>query len=175
MAVRISGQNIQESIATLEDVWKEYMPERPFEYFFLADDIKKLYESEEKLGSVTVIFSGFAIFVACLGLFGLATFTAEQRKKEISIRKVLGGSTSHVVWLLSRNFSKLVVIAFIISCPLAYWILNLWLSNFAYKTVIKPDLFFLAGLIALTVALITVSYQSIKAAFTNPSRVLKND
>ncbi|NER85414.1 MAG: FtsX-like permease family protein, partial [Leptolyngbya sp. SIO1D8] len=175
MTVRISGQNVQASINTLEGVWKAYMPERPFEYFFLSEDLKSLYESEEKLSKVTIIFSGFAIFVACLGLFGLATFTAEQRRKEISIRKVLGGSVPHVVWLLSRNFSKLVIIAFIISCPLAYWILKLWLSNFAYKIEIKPDLFVVAGTIALLVALVTVSYQSIKAAFTNPASVLKNE
>lgn len=175
MAVRITGQNVTGSVNKLEKTWKKYMPERPFEYFFLADDLKGLYESEEKLSRVTVIFSGFAIFVACLGLFGLATFTAGQRKKEISIRKVLGGSVSHIVWLLSRNFSRLVIIAFVIACPLAYWLLNLWLSNFAYKIDIKPDLFVVAGVLAMLVALVTVSYQSIKAAFTNPATVLKNE
>lgn len=175
MVIRISDQNPQQSIMTVEGVWKKYMPERPFEYFFLNDDLKKLYTAEEKLSKVTIIFSGFAIFVACLGLFGLATFTAEQRKKEISIRKVLGSDISHIVWLLIRNFSKLVLIAFVISCPLTYWLLNLWLSNFAYKTQIRPDIFVMAGAVAILVATIAIGYQSIKAALTNPANILKND
>ncbi|MDN5213486.1 ABC transporter permease [Fulvivirgaceae bacterium BMA12] len=175
MAVRISGQNVKASVARLEKVWKKNMPERPFDYFFLDENLKSLYKSEEKLSKVSVIFSGFAIFVACLGLFGLATFTAEQRKKEISIRKVLGGTVPHIVWLLTSNFSRLILIAFVISCPLAYWILNSWLSGFAYKIRIQPDVFMIAGAVALVVAVTTISYQAIRAAFTNPANVLKNE
>ena len=175
MAVRISGQNVKSSIATLEKVWKKNMPERPFDYFFLNENLKGLYKAEEKLSKVSVIFSGFAIFVACLGLFGLATFTAEQRKKEISIRKVLGGTVSHIVWLLTSNFSRLILVAFIISCPIAYWILSSWLSGFAYKIQIQPDVFVIAGAMALAVAVTTISFQAIKAAFNNPASVLKNE
>jgi putative ABC transport system permease protein len=167
--------NVRQSLAGLETAWKKLNPNEPFEYSFLDQDFQKNYESEERQARLINYFTIVAIIISCLGLFGLATFTAEQRTKEIGIRKVLGASVYGLVALLSKDFLKLVLIAVIIASPLAWWGMNKWLQNFAYKTSIGWSVFLLTALLALFIAVATVSYQAIKAAFTNPVKNLRTE
>jgi putative ABC transport system permease protein len=134
-----------------------------------------MYRAEQRVGKIAVIFSALAIFIACLGLFGLATFIAEQRTKEIGVRKVLGASVSGIVQMLSRDFIKLVGIAFVIGAPLAWYLMNHWLQNFAYRIHVSWWIFFAAGMGALLIALITVSFQAIKAGMANPVKSLRSE
>jgi putative ABC transport system permease protein len=136
-------------------------------------EYQQLYENEQKTGNLFILFSIIAIFIASLGLFALSAFVAEQRTKEIGIRKVNGASIKHILVLLSSNFSKWVITAFIIAIPFSYYVMNLWLQNFAYKSLIVWWLFPIAGLIALIIALLTVSYQSVVAAVKNPVDTLR--
>lgn len=175
MAVRIRRDNVAESIDWLAQRWKEQMPGWPFDYFFLENHLENLYKSENKMSKVTLIFSGLSIFVACLGLFGLSAFTAEQRKKEMSIRKVLGSSDSQIFLLFSRSFFTLVLVASLIAFPLAWFLVKHWLAGFAYQVKIDFGLFVIAGLFAAVVAFITVCYQAFRTANTNPAQVLKNE
>jgi len=166
--IRISPENIMSSMELLEKKWKEIDSERSFDYYFLDESFDSQYGAEERLGNITLYFNLLAIFIGCLGLFGLAAFTAEERTKEIGIRKVLGASMVSIIGLLNKEFIKLVVIANIIAWPFAWYGLRLWLQNFAYRINLGWSTFFLAGVLALVVALITVTYQSIKAATANP-------
>jgi putative ABC transport system permease protein len=175
MAVRISSEDVPSTIAFLQQKWKTQFPGWPFEYFFLENNLENLYKAEHKLSKVTLIFSGLSILVACLGLFGLSTFTAEQRKKEMSIRKVLGSSDSEIFLLFSKRFFALIIIANVLAFPLAYVIMKQWLSNFAYQVEIDFTLFFLAALAAVGIAFVTICYQAIKSTYTNPAEVLKNE
>jgi putative ABC transport system permease protein len=175
MAVRISPTNTQESIQTLEKLWKSMLPGRPFEYFFLDNELTNLYKAEANLSKVAGTFSGLAIVVACLGLFGLASFNAEQRKKEIGIRKVLGSSVSQIIFLIFSDYSKLLLAAIIIGCPVAYFALDRWLSTFAYRIDIPFFVFFIASGLTVLVALLTVSYKSFSAARSNPADSLKHE
>ena len=173
--IKISPVNLSETLSYLEKTYREFNPGYPFEYTFLDQEFASLYNSEEKMGKIFWIFSGLAIFIACLGLFGLAAFTAMQKTKEIGIRKVLGASVSNIVKMLSKEFIFLVTLANVIAWPTGYYIMNNWLSNFAYKTGISAWILILSGIIALIISLITVSYQAIKAAFTNPVDSLRNE
>lgn len=173
ISARIKAENIPETLAFLRDKWMKFFPAFPFEYSFLDDDFEKLYRADEKVGQIVGIFSSFAIFVACLGLFGLASFTAEQRTKEIGIRKVLGASVSGMVILLSKEFAKWVLLANIFAWPIAYYAATRWLQNFAYRTSIGVVVFVLAAVLALVIALATVSYQAIKTALANPVEALR--
>jgi putative ABC transport system permease protein len=175
MAVRISGNNMSETISWIEQQWKAQIPGWPFGFFFLENDLQNLYKAETKMSKITLIFSSISIFVACLGLFGLSTFTAEQRKKEMSIRKVLGSSDSEIFLLFSKHFFGLILIANIVAFPLAYIILRKWLSSFAYQVDIDFTLFALAGAAAIAIALLTIAYQALRASHTNPAEVLKNE
>lgn len=175
MAVRISNKDVPETISWLQQKWKTQMPGWPFEYFFLENNLENLYKSENKMSKVTLIFSGLSILVACLGLFGLSTFTAEQRKKEMTIRKVLGGSESEIFMLFSRRFFVLILISNLFAFPLAYFLMKQWLSTFAYQVNIDFTLFLFAGLAAAGIAFVTVCYQALRAAQTNPADVLKNE
>ncbi len=148
-------------------------PTRPFDFLYLDGLIDSLYGTEERLSDIFSSFSVFAVFIACLGLFGMASFAAEQRTKEIGIRKVLGASVPGIVVLLSKDFLKLIVAANVIAWPLAYFGMNKWLQNFAYKSGIGVWVFLLTGLLAVGIALATVSYQSIKAALLNPVDAIK--
>ena len=148
--------------------WNELKGEVPFSYTFLDDRFNNSYESEQKIGLILSIFAGVTIFVACLGLLGLATFTAEQRTKEIGIRKVLGASIANIVSLLSIDFIKLVFIAFIIATPVAWYMMNKWLQDFAYKTNISSWIFLLTAVLAIAITIITVSFRAIRAAVVNP-------
>ncbi len=173
LPVRIRPNDISKTISFIQDKWKKYVPGKPFEYFFLDEDFDRLYQSEQKTGQIFTAFSVLAIFIACLGLFGLTAFTVERRIKEIGIRKVLGASISTIVFLISKEFLKWVLIANIIAWPVAYYFMSNWLDNFAYKVEITIGVFILSAVIALLIALITVSSQTIKAATANPVKSLR--
>ncbi|HEV8507282.1 MAG TPA: FtsX-like permease family protein, partial [Chitinophagaceae bacterium] len=155
--------------------WKNFGPEDPMDYGFLDDMYNKTYAAEQKTGTILNIFAVLTILVACLGLFGLATYTAEQRSKEIGIRKVLGASVTQVTSMLSKEFLKLVLIACLIAFPLSYWAMHKWLQDFAYRINISWWMFVVAGVVALSIALITVSFQAIKAAVANPVKSLRTE
>jgi putative ABC transport system permease protein len=156
-----------------ESIWKSMAPNMPFNYRFLDEAFDQMYRAEQRVGKIALIFSVLAIFIGCLGLFGLAAFVAEQRTKEIGVRKVLGASVNGIVHLLSKDFIKLVFIAFIIAAPIAWWAMNQWLQDFVYRVTISWWIFLAAAFIALSIALITVSFQAIKAALTNPVKNLR--
>jgi putative ABC transport system permease protein len=175
LIVKVSGNNLSQTIAFLQSKWKQLAPHRPFEYRFMDDDFNKLYDSELRTAKVFNVFSVIAILLACLGLFGLSTYSAKQRVKEIGIRKVLGASAGNITLLLSNSFIRLVLIAFVIACPLAWFVMNKWLQDFAYRINISWWMFSLAGLLAVIIALITVSFQAIKAAVANPVKSLRTE
>jgi putative ABC transport system permease protein len=175
VAIKLNTQDLKGTVAAIEDKWKQLAPGRPFDYFFLDDELDKLYKDEEKLGKVAGIFSVLAVVVACLGLFALASFIAEERRKEIGIRKVMGGSVSQIVLLLSTDFSKLIAIAFIISCPVAWYAVNSWLNGFAFRVDINWGIFIVVGLATFAIALLTTSYRAIQAAFSNPIKTLRHE
>ena len=163
------------ALAAAEKIWHDRMPDQPFTYTFLDDSFARLYESEQKAGQLFSLFAGVAILISCLGLFGLATFMAGQRTKEIGIRKVLEASVSGIVALLSRDFIKLVLMAIVIASPVAWWLMHQWLADFAYKVNIDWWLFAVAGGLAVSIALLTVSFQSIRAALMNPVKSLRSE
>lgn len=175
MAVRISGDDVTATIDWLAQQWKTQVPGWPFEYFFLEQNLQNLYKAENKMGKITIVFSGLSILVACLGLFGLSTYMAEQRKKEMSIRKVLGGSSLNIFMLFSQHFFTLILIANVVAFPLAYVLMKQWLASFAYHVDINFGLFAIAGLAAATVALLTICYQALRSANSNPAEVLKRE
>lgn len=173
IAVRIRPENIAGTLAFLEEKWRDVYPNDPYQYSFLDEDFDNLYQSEQLRGQVFSVFSILAVFIACLGLLGLASFTAEQRTKEIGIRKVMGATVSGIVMLLTKEFVKLVVVASLIAWPIAYYVMNNWLDNFAYSTDLSPVLFIVAGGMAVVITVVTVSYQATKAALTNPAEALQ--
>lgn len=173
VAVKISGERMTEGIAHLEQIWRNTLPGRPFEYQFLDERYRRLYEAEQKEGSLFTIFSGMAIFIACLGLFGLATFNTMQRVKEIGIRKVLGASVPSILRLLSMEIIILIVVANAIAWPIAWIFMNKWLDSFAYHVDMNVLVYLLSAVAAIVLALITVSAQTIKAAMTNPAHTLR--
>ncbi|MBD2757024.1 ABC transporter permease [Spirosoma validum] len=168
------GQTKQ-ALASLEAVCRKMNPTFPFTYSFVDADFQKIYKSETVVGTLATLFACLAVFIACLGLFGLAAFTAEQRTKEIGVRKVLGASVASIVTLLSKDFLKLVVIAIMIASPLAWYAMNQWLEGFAYKIDLSWWMFVAAGLLAVGIALLTVSFQSVKAALVNPVKSLRSE
>ena len=167
-AVRLQTDDAPGTLARLEATWRAFLPERPFEYYFLDAAFDALYRAERRMATLLSVFTGLSLIIACLGLFGLAAFTAEQRTKEIGIRKTLGASLADIVVLLSKGFAQLVLVAFVVAVPLAYFVLSRWLQNFAYRIDLSWPIFLIAGLSALLVALLTVSYQAVKAALTDP-------
>ena len=173
VSVRIRPENISATIAFLQEKWQAFEPGYPWRYFFLDEDFGRLFQNEERQAKIFGNFTVLAIVIACLGLFGLASFIAEQRTKEIGVRKVLGASVQGVVLLLTKDFTKLVSIAFLIAAPVAYFAMKHWLQDFAYRTDLHPIIFILAGLLALLIAWLTVGYQAIKAALTNPVEALR--
>lgn len=173
--VKIKPGQTAEAIARIEAIWKGILPGEPFEYSFLDEEFDALFRSEQRLGNIALIFTVMAIFIACLGLFGLATFTAEQRTKEIGIRKVLGASVSDVLMMLNKEFTKLVLISFVIAVPISYYFINVWLESFAYRIPIGVLAFVIAGISTLAVTWITVTYQSYRTAKSNPVNALKSE
>lgn len=173
ISVKLAGNNVQDGIQHMEKVWKEFLPNRPFEYSFLDERYKQLYESEQKQSQLFTIFSGLTIFIACLGLFGLATFNTLQRVKEIGIRKVLGASVPTILSLLSREIVSLIIISNLIAWPVAWFLMNKWLDSFAYHIEMSVLIYVVSGIVAVIIALLTVSSQTIRAAMTNPSETLR--
>jgi putative ABC transport system permease protein len=175
LIVNAHKADLSSLLKNIGTTWHNLNPVEPFEYSFLDDDFQKNYESEAKLQGMVDSFTIIAILISCLGLFGLATFSAEQRVKEIGIRKVLGASVSNLVGLLSKEFIKLVLISLVIASPIAWFAMNKWLQDFAYRTSIGWWVFVVTGVVALTIAIVTVSFQAIRAALTNPVKNLRTE
>ncbi|MDX2045297.1 MAG: FtsX-like permease family protein, partial [Chitinophagaceae bacterium] len=175
IVARIKGGNISNTISQLEEEWKGFTSSEPFDYSFLDEAFDAQYRTEQRLGSIFSIFAALSIFIACLGLFGLSAFMAEKRTKEIGVRKVLGASVPNVVALLSKDFLKLTLVASIIAFPVAWYFMNKWLEEFAYRITISWWVFIAAGLLTVMIALITISFQAIKAAIANPVGALRSE
>jgi putative ABC transport system permease protein len=175
MSVQIAGNKMQDALNHIEKTWKSFIPHRPFEYSFLSEQYKNLYLAERRQGQLFMVFSGLAIFIASLGLFGLATFNTLQRIKEIGIRKVLGASVGNIVSLLSKEMIILVLIANLIAWPLAWYFTDQWLSSFAYRIELPVFVYIVASVCAVLIALLTVSTQTIRAAMSNPALTLRNE
>ncbi|MEM6644948.1 MAG: ABC transporter permease [Bacteroidota bacterium] len=175
VVVRLAAGNPTEAMSHMENVWQQFAPHRPFSYELLNDVYDQLYRNEERLGQIVTLFASLALLVACLGLFGLASFTTEQRTREIGIRKVLGASVPGLVGLLSKDYLRLVTLAFVLAAPLAWVGVGQWLGTFAYRVPVGAGLFILAGGLAVVVALTAVGYQSVRAATSDPVRSLRAD
>jgi putative ABC transport system permease protein len=175
LSVKLKPGTTQVSLDHISKTWKQFEPTYPFDYFFMDEKMNQYYQSDVRLMNVLSIFSGLAICIACMGLFGLSIYTARQRTKEIGIRKVLGASVAQVTLLLSKDFLKLVLIAAVIAFPIAWWAMNSWLQDFAYRINISWSVFVIAGLVSTLIALFTISFQAIKAAVANPVKSLRSE
>jgi len=175
VSVKINGGNTQAAIALIKAKWASIYPDYPFEYQFLDDHFNEVYKADNQVSQIVGILAGLTILISCLGLFGLASYSAEKRVKEIGVRKVLGASVQNIVLLLARNFIGLVLIANIIAWPLAWWGMNKWLQDFAYRIDIQWWVFVLAGAAAILIAFVTISFQSVKAAVANPVKSLRSE
>ena len=175
LSVRINSANIPALLDRVKAKWRDFSPNQQFNYSFMDKDFESMYRSEQRMGTISIIFTSLAIIIACLGLFGLAAYAAEQRTKEIGIRKVLGASMSTIIGMLSKDFIKLVLIAIVFASPLAWWAMNYWLQDFAYRQNIQWWVVAIAGTAAILIAFITISFQSIKAAITNPVTSLRSE
>lgn len=173
--VRISGGDPAKTLENIKEIWQKTFPDEVFEYQFMDEQLARLYETETLTGRLVNVFTGIAILICCLGLYGLVSFTVGQRTKEIGIRKVLGASVASIVVLLSQDFIKLVLIAIVIASPLAWYAMRAWLADFAYKIDIGWWVFALAGGLAVGIALAAVSFQSLKAALMNPVESLRSE
>ena len=175
LLVKLNGQHLQETISFLESKWKTLVPDRPFEYRFLDDDYNELYNAEIRLGTIMNLFSGIAILLACLGLFGLSSYAAQQRIREIGIRKVLGASARSIIISLSKDFVRLAIVAIVIAIPVAWWATNKWLQDFSYRADINWSIYVAAALVTILLSVATVCFQAIKAAITNPVKSLRTE
>jgi putative ABC transport system permease protein len=175
LSVNIDGHHTPATIAAIEHKWKELLPDKPFSYFFLDEFFDKQYRAEDRFGKLFLYFAALAIFISCLGLMGLASYSTVQRTKEIGIRKIVGASVSQIVFLLSRDFLQLVLLAFVVSAPIAWWLIGGWLKEFAYRIPVFWWIFAIAGLLAALIAVLTVSFQAIKAALANPVNSLRTE
>ncbi|MEQ9467261.1 MAG: FtsX-like permease family protein [Ekhidna sp.] len=175
VAVRLEAGKEVETMIAIEDLYNQFSPGFIFEYEFLDKRYQRLYNSEKRIGTLSTYFAGFAILISCLGLFGLAAFTAERRLKEIGIRKVLGATTSNIVMMLSKDFTRLVLVSTILAIPVSYYLMDIWLQSFAYKIYLSPWIFVGAAVISLLIAWLTVSSQALRAANVNPAKCLKDE
>jgi putative ABC transport system permease protein len=175
VSFRLTANDIPSTLKAMEKTWKQIAPGQPFEYSFLSDDFEAMYRTEQRSEQLFTSFALVAILIACLGLFGLSAFAAEQRTKEIGIRKVLGSSVTGIVRLLSNDFLKPVLVAIVVASPIGWYAMQRWLNDFAYRIDIEWWIFALAGLLAVGIALLTVSFQAIKAALTDPVKSLKSE
>jgi len=173
LIIKVQPENRQTTIRRAEELWKEMVVDQPFEYFFLDDEFDEIYGGERRLGTIYSIFSILAIFIACLGLFGMASFTTEQKTKDVGIRKAMGATASSIVLLLAREFNKWVLAANVIAWPLAFFMMKSWLQDFAYRIDQGVFTYLLAAMLTLVVAILTVSYQSVRAAIKNPANSLR--
>jgi len=175
ISVKINGSRAKDVVAYIQSVWKKNCPDVPFEYQFLDEHFAEVYRADSQVSSIVGVLAGLAIIISCLGLFGLASHSAERRVKEVGIRKVLGASVQNIVAMLSKDFLKYVFIAALIALPLAWFSVNKWLQNYAYRVNISWWIFLLAVLVAMLIALITISFQAIKAAIANPVKSLRTE
>jgi putative ABC transport system permease protein len=173
MQIKIKPDNIGETLGAIEQKWKEFNPQEPLGYYFMDSKLEEMYGNEKTSGQIFSIFSLLAIVIACIGLFGLSAYMAELRTKEIGIRKVLGSTSSKIVMLLSKDFAKLVALAFVIATPIAYYAMTRWLQNFAFRSSLHVWIFLLAGMAAVLIAQLTISFQALKAANTDPADALR--
>jgi ABC-type antimicrobial peptide transport system permease subunit len=171
--IKVSAGSETAAIEGIRKTYQQFNPGFPFEFKFIEDDYQALYESENRVAVLSKYFAGVAIIITCLGLFGLAAFTAQKRQKEIGIRKIVGASAANIALLLSTDFLRLVLIAIVIAFPLAWWVMNEWLHGFAYRTDISMSVFLLAGSAILFITLLTISFQSIRASMANPVKSLR--
>lgn len=167
MSVKIEGERAEEAIAFIKKLWDEHIS-YPFDYSFLDEHFEKLYRTDKQMSSVVAIMAGLAILISCMGLFGLAAITTARKVKEIGIRKVLGATEGQITILLSRNFTFLLIVSFVLASPITYWLLLKWLEGFAYRITINPVIFILGGIVAVTIALLTISYHTVRSARSNP-------
>jgi putative ABC transport system permease protein len=175
ISVKVGPENIQETIGFLKSQWQKFDPHFPFEYAFVDDQFDELYRTEERLTQLFGYFTALAIIIGCLGLFGLTSFIAEQRTKEIGIRKILGASSQGIVMMLVREFTRWILLAVVIAWPVGYFIMNTWLRNFAYRAAVGFEIFLLSAILALLIAVLTVSLQAVRAAVANPADSLRNE
>jgi len=173
VGARIRPENMEETLRFMEETWRHFIPQMPLGYWFLDEDFASVYRSEERMGQILGVFALLAVSIACLGVFALAAFAAEQRTREIGIRKALGASASSIVVLLSKEFAKLVMLAIGVAWPLAYYAISRWLQNFAYRIDLSSMAFLVGGIVSLVIALATVSYQVFRAAQANPVDALQ--
>ena len=174
-SAKVKAENVKEIVEYAEATWQTWFPEYPFSYFFLDEYYNRQYEAEERLTQIFGFFTFLAILIACFGLFGLAIFTVQQRTREIGIRKVLGASAGNIVSLLSKEFLVLVFVSFVIATPIAFWAMDKWLEEFAYKMALSLDIFLVAGAIAAILAMLAIGYQALRAAIQNPIESLRNE
>jgi putative ABC transport system permease protein len=172
-SIKMNSRDLAKTMSQVEESWKKIYPEDNFKYYFLDQEFEAQYRSERVFGRVFSMFTGLAIFVAAIGLFGLAIYSANKRTKEIGIRKVNGARNSEILIILNKNFVKWVAIAFVIATPVAWYIMHNWLDTFAYKTSLNWWIFAFAGILALFIAVLTVTWQSWKTAITNPVKALR--
>ncbi|HEX6426702.1 MAG TPA: FtsX-like permease family protein, partial [Niastella sp.] len=175
LSVKVSSAKLPNTIAAIEKKYKSVIPNRPFSYYFMDEFFDRQYRSEERFGKLFLNFAILAIFISCLGLLGLASYSTMQRTREIGIRKVMGASVSHIINLLSREFLKLVIISFFIAAPVAWYFMHKWLADFAYRTSISWWIFATAGILAVLIAVITISFQAFRAAVANPVKSLRTE
>jgi len=175
ISVRIGATNIPNVVAQIKNKWKAIAPSQPFDYSFMDEDFNRWYTTEQRTGQIFITFAMLAIVIACLGLFGLITYAAEQRVREIGIRKVLGASVNNIAKMLSIDFLKLVLISSVIAFPIAWWAMHRWLQDFAYRVSISWWIFFVSGVLALLIAVLTVGFQAIKAGVANPVKSLRTE
>ena len=175
LVASIDPSDFDKTIAAIEKTWKQLVTDTPFEFTFLEENIKKQYEEDQRMSTIITSFTFIAMIISCLGLYGLSAFMTERRFKEIGVRKVMGASIAQILSMMSKEFMKLVLIAFVIAAPLAWYTMSQWLEGFAYKVTLDVSIFMYAGLIAFIIALVTVSFQSIRAASTNPVRALRDE
>jgi putative ABC transport system permease protein len=175
ISVKVRPESIQETIGFLKSKWQEFDPHFPFEYAFVDDQFDELYRTEERMTKLFGYFTVLAIIIGCLGLFGLTSFIAEQRTKEIGIRKILGASSQGIVMMLVREFTKWILAAVVIAWPISYFIMNSWLQNFAYRSALGFEVFLISAVLALLVAVLTVSFQAVRAAVANPADSLRTE
>jgi len=173
MMVKVSPENIKNTMSQMESTWAELAPDSPFKATFLDQNLKDFYETEQSSGMLFTVFTSLAIIIACIGLFGLVSYTTSQKTKEIGVRKVMGASVVSIILLLSKEFLKLILVALVVAVPITWYGMGLWLDDFAYRIDISPMTFILSGLGAIVIGCATVSFQSFKAAVVNPVKSLR--
>ena len=173
--IKIEPQNINQTLSSVERIWNRTFPDGMYEYQFLDQKIADFYKSEDQLAALYKIFAGIAIFISCLGLYGLVSFMAVQRTKEVGIRKTLGASVSHIVYLFSKEFTVLILISFAVSAPLGWYFMYKWLQTYTYRISLGPGIFIMAILVSMVIAWLTVAYKAINAALVNPVKSLKTE